>query len=72
MDDMFSEISFMPWNVWRIYPRFYSMGKADAAMLQRPRKGCIVKCFKMLKMQKRIEHVEGIGEMNLQHGKLEL
>lgn len=51
---------------------FYHMGKADAAMLQRRRKGCIVKCFKTLKMQKRIEHVEGIGKMNLQHGKLEL
>ena len=72
MDDMFSEISFIPWDGWRIYPMFYRMGKADAAMLQRPRKGCIVKCFKTLKMQKRIEHVEGIGEMNLQHGKLEL
>ena len=51
---------------------FYRMGKADAAMLQRPRKGCIVKCFKMLKMQKRIEHAEGIGGANLQPGKREL
>ena len=72
MDDMFSEISFMPWDGWRIYPMFYRMGKADAAMLQRRRKGCIVKCFKTLKMQKRIEQVEGIEKMNLQHGKLEL
>ena len=50
----------------------YRMGKADAAMLQRPRKGYIVKCFKMLKMQKRIEHAEGIGGANLQPGKREL